>query len=197
MEATEAWMERKRGPPGEAGRTQCKALASAGISLLSCEMGACCLLPLSGSTEATPIAGPREPQGPAPVEGIPTHSLPTGAGVGLRGEKERVRARNASLLPPPLSYPAPQCSGDRTMPHGTTTERKEARTPATTWLDLGNTMLRAQSQTPKVTQCVIPPTENFQNRQIHRDREQVVARGRGEGRCGGTTNGCWVSLGRR
>lgn len=82
-------MERQRGPPGEAGRTGRKTLASAGISLLSCEMGAHCLLPLSGSTETTPAAGLREPQGPAPVEGIPTHSLPRGAGLGLREEKER------------------------------------------------------------------------------------------------------------
>lgn len=36
-----------------------------------------------------------------------------------------MRARNASLLPPPLSYPAPQCSRDRTMPVTQYNHRKE------------------------------------------------------------------------
>lgn len=66
-----------------------KTLASVGISLPSCEMGAHCPLPLSGSTETIPVVELREPQGPAPVEGIPTPSLPTGAGLGPREQKER------------------------------------------------------------------------------------------------------------
>lgn len=60
-------------------------------------------------------------------------------------------------------------------------------------MSLENMTLSVRSQAQKVTRCGIPLIGNFQNRQIRRDGEQVVAKGCGEGTEG--VNGFWVSFG--
>lgn len=62
-------------------------------------------------------------------------------------------------------------------------------------MSLENMTLSARSQAQKVARCGIPLIGNFQNRQIRRDGEQVVAKGCGEGTERGTANGFWVSFG--
>ena len=53
-------------------------------------------------------------------------------------------------------------------------KRNEAPRHATIWISLKSIMLREQSQTKKATHCMMPYTGNVQNRQIRRDRKQMI-----------------------
>lgn len=44
---------------------------------------------------------------------------------------------------------------------------------ATKWMKLENVMLSEGNHTQKATYCVIPFIQNVQNRETHRDREQI------------------------
>ena len=66
------------------------------------------------------------------------------------------------------------------MEYDSALRRKETRTPATTWMDLGNRMLSDRSQTRKDKHWMIPLMGDVQNSTSKETENRVVvARGKG------------------
>ncbi|EFB17980.1 hypothetical protein PANDA_008628, partial [Ailuropoda melanoleuca] len=60
-----------------------------------------------------------------------------------------------------------------TVEYYPTIKRNDVLIPTTMWMNPKNTMQSERSQLQKAIYCVIPLIGNIQNRQIHRDREQI------------------------
>lgn len=61
-----------------------------------------------------------------------------------------------------------------TMEHYSARERNEIQIYETMWMNLENITLSDRSQSPKTTYCRSPFIWNVQNKQIHRDRKQII-----------------------
>lgn len=63
------------------------------------------------------------------------------------------------------------------MEYDSAMQRKKVLTGAITWMYLENILLREARQT-KPTDCMIPFTLSIQNRQIHREQEELLIIGK-------------------
>lgn len=67
--------------------------------------------------------------------------------------------------------PAEAYRGQRSGGHGAAGARNEGLSPATTWRELEDRMLRETGLSRKNEQCMIPRLGEVQNREIHGDRK--------------------------